>query len=248
MVDRAGYELRRTAGLLMPARKHSHMNGSAPELARRGAVGDIEVQTPFAYSGAGVKDPVRAVVRRGSRDANARSQRQDRRIGCDDTFRDREARRSDPTGAVRSRRKQYSCSGTFRSLRCRHLRWRHLRRWYFGRRYLGWRYVGWRSRVNAMGTCGYGQEQRHEPRLPSTRCDKPIHGLGLPQTAIRRPRTAKFAGMSNSTVDAEFPVDRFRRPITKFCLARIRGQGFDARASWVSCDDPGSRRLGSMGE
>jgi hypothetical protein len=106
MVDRAGYELRRTAGLLMPARKHSHVNGSAPELARRGAVGDIEVQTPFAYGGAGVKDPVRSVVRRGSRDANARSQRQDRRIGCDDTFRDREARRSDLTGAVRSRRKQ----------------------------------------------------------------------------------------------------------------------------------------------
>ena len=90
-----------------------------------------------------------------------------------------------------------------------------------------------------MGTRRYGQDQRHEPRLPSIPRDKPIHGLGLPQTAIRRPRTAKFAGMSNSTVDAGFPADRFRRPITKFCLARIRGQGFDARANWVSCDDPG---------
>jgi hypothetical protein len=70
-----------------------------------------------------------------------------------------------------------------------------------------------------MGTRGHGQEQRHEPRLPSARCDKPIHGLGLPQTAIRRPWTAKFAGMSNCIVDAEFPVDRFRRPITRFALA-----------------------------
>src|SRR5580765_3245350 len=56
-----------------------------------------------------------------------------------------------------------------------------------------------------MGTRGYGQEQRDEPSLPSTRCDKSIHGLGLRQTTIRRTRTAKFAGMSNSYVDAEFP-------------------------------------------
>ena len=89
----------------MPARKHSHANGSAP-IGAPPRSRDIEVQTAFAYGGAGVKDPIRAVVRRGSRDANARSQRQHRRIGCDDTFRDGETRRSDLTGAVHSRRKQ----------------------------------------------------------------------------------------------------------------------------------------------
>jgi phosphoglycerate dehydrogenase-like enzyme len=77
-----------------------------------------------------------------------------------------------------------------------------------------------------MGTRGNGQEQHRDSGVPSNRCDRPIHGVGLRQTAIRRRRALKFAEVSNSTLDAELRSDRFSGPITKFCIARIGEQGF----------------------
>jgi hypothetical protein len=91
---------------LTPGRNHGHVNGSAAELPRRGAVWHIDVQTAFAYCAARIENPVRSVVRRSSRNPNARSERQHRRIRSDDTFRDGDARCGNTAGAVRSRRKQ----------------------------------------------------------------------------------------------------------------------------------------------
>jgi hypothetical protein len=182
----------RTAALTL-GRNHGHVNGSAAELPRRGAVWDIDVQTAFAYCAARIEDPVRSVVRRSSRNPNPGSERQHGRIRCDDTFRDGDARCGNAAGAVRSRRKQQWCSRSRRSLRCRHLRWRLLGRRCPGQRHLRRRCLGRRRRVNSMGTSGNGQEQHRDSGVPSNRCDRPIHGVGLPQTAIRRRRTVKFA-------------------------------------------------------
>ena len=159
-----------------PRRKHSDVNGSAAKLPRRRAVWNIDVQTVFAYCAPRIQDPVCSVVRRSSRNPNARSERQDCRIRCDDTFRHRDARCGNAPGAVRSRGKQQWCGRSCGCLRCGHLRWRWFRprglgRWHLRRRRLGWR------RRSFMSTRGNGQEQQHDSGVPSNRCDQPIHGI-----------------------------------------------------------------------
>jgi len=146
-------------GASMPRWNHRHANGSTAELPRFSTVRHVQVDTSLSYGRARIEDPVRSVVGRNSRDPDTRSHRQDRRIGGNDAFRDRDARRSDPTGAVRSRRKPQWSRGTCRSLRCgclrrRLLRWRELRR-----RRLRRRGLGRRRRVNSMGARGHGQQQ-----------------------------------------------------------------------------------------
>jgi hypothetical protein len=140
---------------LAAGRNHGHVHGSAAELPGRGAVRDVDVQTAFAYGGPGIEDPVGSVVRRCSRNSNARSKRQYCGIGCDDTLRDGDAGCGNGTGAIRSRGKQYWCRGSCWSLRCR-WRHRHLCRRCLRRRHLRRRCRGRRGGVNPMSTRGNG--------------------------------------------------------------------------------------------
>jgi|KBSSwiStaDraftv2_1062776.scaffolds.fasta_scaffold02009_7 hypothetical protein len=156
------------ASLLTPARNDSDVNGAAAKLPRRGAVWNIDVQTAFTYCAPRIEDPVCSVVRRSSRNPNARSERQDRRIRCDDTFRHGDAGCGNGTGAVRSRGKQQWCGRSCGCWRCGHLRWRRFRprrlgRWHLRRRRLG------RRRRSFMSTSGNGQEQHHDSGVPSNR-------------------------------------------------------------------------------
>jgi hypothetical protein len=89
-----------------------------------------------------------------------------------------------------------------------------------------------------MATRGNGQEQQQDSGVPFNPCDRRIHSVRLPQTAIRRRRPVKFARILNSTHDAERRTDRFRGAMTNFCIARI---GESARSEivhrtvWIYC-------------
>lgn len=157
-------------------RNHRHVNGSASELPCRRTVWDIHVQPVFAYCAARIEDPVRPVIRRSSRNSNARSERQDRRIRCNHTFRHRNPRCGNAPGAVRSRGKHQWCRRSCGCWRCGDLRRRRLRsrcwgRWHLLRRRLG------RRRRSFMSTSGNGQEQQHDSGVASNRCDQPVHGV-----------------------------------------------------------------------
>ena len=145
------------AAFLTPGRNHGHVNRSAAELPRRGTIRNVEVQPAFAYGAPGIEDPVRSVVRRGSCNPNARSERQHCRIRRDHTFRDRDARGRNAAGAIRGRRKHEWASWSCRGLPCRSLR-RRLRRCCLRWRHLRRRCLGRRSRMNSTGTRGNGHE------------------------------------------------------------------------------------------
>lgn len=220
---------------LAPRRNDADVHGSAAELTRRGAVRDIDVQTVLAYCGPRIEDPVRSVVRRGSRNADACSERQDCRIGCDDPLRHRDARRRNAAGAVRGRCKPSWRTRPHRHFGCRPLRYGRLRRrnlrwWRLRWRQLGWRCLGRGCRMNSVRTSADRQEQHRHSGVPSEGSDGRFHGVALPQTASRRRHTAKFSEISRSMVDARLRIDKFRRSDHELLHGRGGVQDLDPRA------------------